>query len=146
MEKITNADNGEVTTFEAKKVRQVVSKETADKVTSMMESVVTDTANGATGSKVAVNGYSIGGKTGTSEPINGSSDGYVASFLAISPVENTKIVLLVILKNPVGKLHNGGQIAAPTASKMLSEILPYMNVESGNKDNDTSNISNEDLY
>lgn len=146
VEKITNADNGEVTTFEAKKVRQVVSKETADKVTSMMESVVTDTANGATGSKVAVNGYSIGGKTGTSEPINGSSDGYVASFLAISPVENTKIVLLVILKNPVGKLHNGGQIAAPTASKMLSEILPYMNVESGNKDNDTSNISNEDLY
>ena len=124
---ITNTDTGEVTTFNSNEIRKVVSKETADKVASMMESVVED----GTGKKVkyddsvkeSMSGYSIGGKTGTSEPINGSSDGYVASFLAISPVENTKIVLLVILKNPgEGVNHNGGQIAAPTAGKMLSEI------------------------
>lgn len=139
---ITNVDTGEVTTFDKKEVRQVVSKETADKVKSMMESVVTQ----GTGGRASVSGYSIGGKTGTSEPVNGSSDGYVASFLAISPVENTKIVLLVILNNPDDKLHNGGQIAAPTASKMLTEILPYMNIESGNKDNNNSNLSTDDLY
>ena len=126
---ITNTDTGEVTTFTPNEVRKVISKETADKVASMMESVVEI----GTGKKVkyddsikdSMSGYSIGGKTGTSEPINGSYDGYVASFLAISPVENTKIVLLVILKNPgEGVNHNGGQIAAPTAGKMLSEILP----------------------
>ena len=51
------------------------------------------------------------------------------------------------MKNPKGGQHNGGQIAAPTASKMLSEILPYMGVESGNKDTSTnSDMSNEDLY
>jgi len=95
-----------------------------------------------------MSGYSIGGKTGTSEPINGSYDGYVASFLAISPVENTKIVLLVILKNPgEGVNHNGGQIAAPTAGKMLSEILPYLGIDNGNKDSENnSNISEKDLY
>ena len=149
---ITNTDTGEVTTFNSNEIRKVVSKETADKVASMMESVVED----GTGKKVkyddsvkeSMSGYSIGGKTGTSEPINGSSDGYVASFLAISPVENTKIVLLVILKNPgEGVNHNGGQIAAPTAGKMLSEILPYMGIETGNKDsNSNSNISEKDLY
>ena len=149
---ITNSDTGEVTNFNTKQIRQVFSKETSDKVTSMMESVVED----GTGKKVkyddsvkeSMSGYSIGGKTGTSEPINGSSDGYVASFLAISPVENTKIVLLVILKNPgEGVNHNGGQIAAPTAGKMLSEILPYMGIETGNKDsNSNSNISEKDLY
>ncbi len=149
---ITNTDTGEITNFNTKEVRQVFSKETSDKVTSMMESVVED----GTGKKVkyddsvkeSMSGYSIGGKTGTSEPINGSSDGYVASFLAISPVENTKIVLLVILKNPgEGVNHNGGQIAAPTAGKMLSEILPYMGIETGNKDsNSNSNISEKDLY
>ena len=65
----------------------------------------------------------------------------------MSPVENTKIVLLVILNNPSGKLHNGGQIAAPTASKMLSEILPYMGVESGNTDDgNNSNMNINDLY
>lgn len=149
---ITNTDTGEVTTFNSNEIRKVVSKETADKVASMMESVV---ENG-TGKKVkyddsvkeSMSGYSIGGKTGTSEPINGSSDGYVASFLAISPVENTKIVLLVILKNPgEGVNHNGGQIAAPTAGKMLSEILPYMGIETGNKDSgNNTNISEKDLY
>lgn len=149
---ITNTDTGEVTNFSTKEIRQVFSKETSDKVTSMMESVVED----GTGKKVkyddsvkeSMSGYSIGGKTGTSEPINGSSDGYVASFLAISPVENTKIVLLVILKNPgEGVNHNGGQIAAPTAGKMLSEILPYMCIETGNKDSENNtNISERDLY
>ena len=146
---MTNADTGEVTTFQTQEVRQVVSKETADTVASMMESVVTN----GTGVRViegieGMSQYSVGGKTGTSEPINGTTDGYIASFLAISPVENTKIVLLVILDTPgEGVNHNGGQIAAPTAGKMLAEILPYMGVETGNKDDGKeSNISEKDLY
>lgn len=149
---ITNTDTSEITTFSTQEVCQVFSKETADKVASMMESVVED----GTGYKVkydndikeSMSGYSIGGKTGTSEPINGSTDGYIASFLAISPVENTKIVLLVILDTPgEGVNHNGGQIAAPTAGKMLSEILPYMGIENGNKDSENNeNISEKDLY
>ena len=145
---MTNTDTGEVTTFETQEIRQVISKETADTVASMMESVVTD----GTGHRVktdieGMSQYSVGGKTGTSEPINGSSDGYVASYLAISPVENTKIVLLVILKSPSGDLHNGGEIAAPTAGNMLREILPYMGIETGNKDDgNSSNLSNQDLY
>jgi len=149
VDSMTNTDTAEITTFQTQEIRQVVSKETADTVASMMESVVTN----GTGIKV-INGiegmeqYSVGGKTGTSEPINGSTDGYIASFLAISPVENTKIVLLVILDTPgEGVNHNGGQIAAPTAGKMLSEILPYMGVETGNKnDGNESNISEKDLY
>ena len=149
VESITNVDTGEITTFEPQKVRQVVSKETADQVASMMEAVVTD----GTGHKVKTDiegmaQYSVGGKTGTSEPINGSTDGYIASFLAISPVENTKIVLLVILDSPgEGVNHNGGQIAAPTAGNMLKQILPYMGIETGNKDTgNNNNLSEKDLY
>jgi len=112
----------------------------------MMESVVSE----GSGYRVAeqAKGFSIGAKTGTSEPTSSTSkDGYTASFVAISPVENTKIVLLVILKNPKGSLHNGGQIAAPTAGKMFAEILPYMGIESGNKVNETNNnLSESDLY
>jgi len=149
VESITNTDTNEVTIFKTQEVRQVISKETADQVASMMETVVSD----GTGHKVktdieGMSSYSVGGKTGTSEPINGSTDGYIASFLAISPVENTKIVLLVILDTPgEGVNHNGGQIAAPTAGNMLREILPYMGVETGNKDHgNNANISDQDLY
>lgn len=146
---MTNTDTGEVTTFQTQKVRQVISKETADTVASMMESVVTDgTGHRVVTSVEGMEQYSVGGKTGTSEPINTSKDdGYTASFLAISPVENTKIVLLVILKAPGGTEHNGGQIAAPTAGKMLREILPHIGAETGNKnDKIESNISGKDLY
>lgn len=147
---MTNTDTGEVTTFQTQEVRQVVSKETADTVASMMEYVVTKgTGHRVKTSVEGMEQYSVGGKTGTSEPRNGSTDdGYIASFLAISPVENTKIVLLVILDTPgEGINHNGGQIAAPTAGKMLREILPYMGVETGNKnDKIESNLSEKDLY
>lgn len=146
VDKITNTDTGEETIFKSEEIRQVFSKETADKVASMLESVV---VNG-TGFRAQVSGYSIGGKTGTSEPVYSSSnnEGYVASFVAMSPIENTKIVLLVILKNPgEGVDHNGGVIAAPTAQKMLSEILPYMGVESGNKEIVNDNVlPTEELY
>ena len=54
---------GEVTTFETQEIRQVISKETADTVASMMESVVTS----GTGKYGAVSGYSIGG-TSVGEP------------------------------------------------------------------------------
>ena len=133
----TNTDTGAVTTIEPTQVRQVISKETADTMKSMMESVV---VNG-TGGRAAVSGYSVGGKTGTSEPIEGSEEeGYVSSYIAISPVEDTKVVILVTLFDPQNEKngHNGGQIAAPVVSQMLTEILPYLGVPSNEEQNTTN--------
>ena len=148
VDKITNTDTGEVTEFKTKEIRQVISKSTADKVASMMEAVL-DRDSGGSGYRALeyVKGYSLGGKTGTSEP-NSTNSGYTASFVAISPVENTKIVLLVILKNPGKKVnHNGGVIAAPTAGKMLAEILPYMGIEYGNEIKEiTSDLPDSELH
>ena len=73
-----------------------------------------------TGKKALVAGYTIGGKTGTSEPNpNKPEEGYVASFVGIGPVENTRIVVLVCLYDPQGKSHQGGQVAAPVGSKFF---------------------------
>ena len=135
---VTNTDTGAVTETPITQVRQVISSETANEVKSMMESVVTD----GTGKHAAVNGYSIGGKTGTSEPTEANKDeGYVASYVAISPVEDTKIALLVTLYDPQGKNgYQGGQVAGPVVSQMLSEILPYLGVVSDSTgDNNSSN-------
>ena len=135
---VTNTDTGAVTETPITQVRQVISSETANEVKSMMESVVTD----GTGKHAAVNGYSIGGKTGTSEPTEANKDeGYVASYVAISPVEDTKIVLLVTLYDPQGKNgYQGGQVAGPVVSQMLTEILPYLGVVSNSTgDNSSSN-------
>ena len=123
---ITNTDTGEVTNFDTKVVRQVLSKKTTEDMKSMMQSVVTD----GTGKNAQVEGYTIGGKSGTSEPIaSDKKAGYTSSFAAISPIENTQVVVLVILYDPAGKNHHGGQTAAPVVSKILNETLPYMGIE-----------------
>ena len=126
--KIENPDTGVVTNIEVENVRQVISSETASKVRSMMQSVVVD-GGGQSG---AVKGYSIGGKTGTSEPdANHPENGFVASFLAIAPVENTKVVALLSLYGlSSSQNHYGGQIAAPVVSQVLSEVLPYLGIPS----------------
>ena len=126
--KVENTDTGSVDVVETENVRQVISKETADKVKGMMRSVVTD----GTGRQAGVEGYSIGGKSGTSEPIAANiEEGYVASFIAASPIENTQVVVLFMLEGLSKEVeHQGGTIAGPYVSKILGEILPILGVTS----------------
>lgn len=140
--KIENPDTKVVTNVDVEEVRQVISPETAAKVRGMMRSVVED-GGGQSG---AVKGYTIGGKTGTSEPNpNHPEDGYVASFLAIAPVENTKVVALLSLYGPQGKSHFGGVIAAPVVSQVLSEVLPYLGIPSNDNSSESNGIKIPDL-
>ena len=136
VKEIKNTDTGAVTTIEPTEVRQVISKETADTMMDMLESVVTD----GTGKNASVKGYSIAGKTGTSEPDPNKNEGYTASFLAISPTENPEVVLLITLYDPQGKKgHQGSSVAAPVASQILTEILPYLQVASDSSNSSSTN-------
>ena len=136
---ITNSDTGAVTEVEPVTVRQVISKETSEEVKNMMEYVATE----GTGKNVKISGYSIGGKTGTSEPPDNNKDeGYVASYVAISPVEDTQVVLLLTLYKPPASNHQGGTLAGPVVRQMLTEILPYLNVPSSNTTTSSSKDKN----
>ena len=127
---IVNSQTGEVTNIEVQKKDTVISKETSEKVLSMMETVVSQ----GTGKNAQVKGYSIGGKTGTSE--DGVNTGkYVTSFVGVAPVSNPQLVILITLYNPTGEGgHQGGGVAAPIGSQVLGEVLPYLEV---NKDNES---------
>lgn len=134
VKQIINSQTGEVTNIEPEKSENVISEETAKKVLSMMESVVSE----GTGKNAQVAGYSVGGKTGTSED-GVNTDKYIASFVGVTPVSNPQVVILVVLYNPTGEGgHGGGGVAAPVAGKILTEVLAYLEVS---KDN----ISDEDI-
>ena len=135
---ITNTDTNAVTTVDTEKVRQVISSDTASKIKSMMQSVVED----GTGWRGSVTGYTVGGKTGTSEPRAGREDidGYVATYVAISPVEDTQIVLLLNLYKPPKSNHQGGTLAGPVVSQMLTEILPYLGIPSDEEATDDEDL------
>lgn len=124
VKKIIDSETGEVKEIEPVKGERVISGETSKKVLSMMESVVSE----GTGKNAQVKGYSIGGKTGTSED-GVNTNKYVASFVGVTPISEPQLVVLVVLYNPTGEGgHGGGGVAAPVASKILTEVLPYLEI------------------
>ena len=122
---IINSETGERTDLPVENKGTVISKETSDKVLSMMESVVSE----GTGKNAKVEGYRIGGKTGTSE--DGVNTGkYVTSFCGVAPIDDPQVVVLVTLYNPTGEGgHQGGGVAAPVGGQIFNEILPYLKIE-----------------
>ena len=99
-----DSTTGEFTEHPIQNKGTVMSKQTSEKVLSMMESVVSE----GTGKNAKVKGYRIGGKTGTSE--DGVNTGkYVTSFCGVAPIDDPQVVVLVTLYNPTGEGgHQGG--------------------------------------
>ena len=119
---IQNSQTNEITEMPIEMGEEVISKENAEKVLSMMNSVVSE----GTGKNAQVTGYEVGGKTGTSE--DGVNTGkYVTSFCGVADTTNPYIVLLITLYNPTAEGGpQGGGVAAPLGGKILAEVLPYI--------------------
>ena len=127
---IENADGSLYLETKRDEVRRVLQSATAKTLVGLLEQVVTSGG----GQKAQVKGYRIGGKTGTAQKIRpngaGYMDGhYIASFCGFAPVDDPRIVVLVILDDPAGGNFYGGQIAAPVAGSIFAQIFRYMHIE-----------------
>lgn len=123
---ILDRDGNVVQENKPEAVKQVFSKETANKVLDMMESVVSE----GTGRNGKVKGYYVAGKTSTAEQGRGAAKTYAASFVALAPATDPKVAIMVTIANPKGELgHQGGAVSAPVVSNILTEVLEYMEVE-----------------
>lgn len=96
-------------------VRQVVSRDVAQKTLAMLQSVVS--AEG-TGRLAALSQVPVAGKTGTAQHLDSktgrySNHRYTAWFAGIAPADNPKIAVVVALEEPQGWAHSGGAVAAP---------------------------------
>jgi penicillin-binding protein 2B len=135
---ITDPATGVKEVVEPKVVRQVISEATSRKVGEYLEQVVSDQAIG-TGRNAYIPGYEIAGKTGTAQKVIGnnySADKYVVSFIGYAPVEDPKIVLLVIVDEPQVERAGGGAIAAPIFKKIMEQSLPHLGVKKDISDMD----------
>ena len=126
VERITDS-NGSVTyQHDSTPIRQVVSEETSATVRECLEYVV---ASG-TGKNGQVAGYRVGGKTGTAD--KGQTGDVVVSFLCFAPADDPQVIMLLTLdthSRSTGTYVSGGNMVAPTASSIMSEVLPYLGVE-----------------
>ena len=128
VKEITDTDGNVVESRSPVEKRQVVSEEVTQKVIEAMEE------NAATGSAKNgyVVGYNIAGKTGTSEKKVYNTDGsqqYIASYCGFAPANDPKVCLLVYFDTPTGNSYYGSAVAAPVFANIMSEVLPYLNVE-----------------
>ncbi|RWU11136.1 peptidoglycan glycosyltransferase FtsI [Pseudidiomarina gelatinasegens] len=109
---------------------QVISKQNANTVLAMLESVV---ANGS-GSRAQVRGYRVAGKTGTSRKAiaGGYGDEYVTLFAGVAPVSNPRIAVVVTINEPSGDEYYGSEVSAPVFAEIVSDALRVMNVPPDN--------------
>lgn len=139
---IRNADGTIYSETHREEIRRTIDSATDKTLVGLLEQVV---ATGG-GRKAAVKGYRIAGKTGTAQKISeegvGYSEGsYIASFCGFAPVEDPRITVLVMIDEPYGNFY-GGQIAAPVAGSIFSQLLRYMHVEPTNEE--IANLEYED--
>lgn len=128
--KVTDPNGNVIKNVEKKVKRQVISKETSDKMNEIL-GYNTSTA-GATAGYVA--GYKVAGKTGTSEKIGSKfeshfSEDYIASFCGYAPADDPQIAMLLFFDTPSGDAYYGSQVSSPVFINIMSEVLPYLEIK-----------------
>jgi cell division protein FtsI (penicillin-binding protein 3) len=108
---------------------RIITRDTARKVTRMMETV---TEPGGSGVKAAITGYRVAGKTGTAQKFElkkkaYSREKFIASFTGFAPSRDPAITAIVMIDEPKGTIY-GGTVAAPIWRDMMSKTLKYLNV------------------
>lgn len=127
VKRIIDKDGKTVTEMEDTAVRQVVSKETAAEMCDIMEYYV----QGYSGDQAYVPGFRVGGKTGTANLVEGSkyaSDSTNTSFVAMAPMDDPQIAMIVIVYRPTKKFY-GNYTAGPIVKEVMEKSLTYLGVE-----------------
>ncbi len=115
----------------------VFKKVIPDHVDAQMKEILAGVVEEGTGKLAAVPGYRAAGKTGTAQKVepNGtySHSKFMASFMGFVPVEDPRLVIVVVLDEP-RTVYYGGVVSAPVFSKVASDTMSYLQVhqEEGN--------------
>ena len=113
---LTRLDDGPVTGV------PVFSAQTAREVRAMLEMAA---GPGGTAPKAQVPGYRVAGKTGTAHKLEGGlyANKYVSSFVGFAPESDPRLIVAVMIDEPGGGKHYGGDVAAPVFSAITGNAL-----------------------
>ena len=104
---------------EPQKLSEAVTGDVAQKLTTMMEAVVSD----GTGRRAQIDGVKVAGKTGTAQHAVGAAPH--AWFTCFAPADDPQVAVAVVVEDG-GKLGNeafGGTVAAPIAKAVMEAVL-----------------------
>jgi cell division protein FtsI (penicillin-binding protein 3) len=109
--------------------KRLLDAKIAAEVVAMLQGV---TEAGGTATQAAIPGYHVAGKTGTAHKLRDDGKGYSENeyrglFVGMAPATRPRIVIAVVVENPVGQ-YFGGLVAAPVFQRIMSESLRLLNV------------------
>lgn len=145
VDKITDANGNVVEEIGANVRRQVISEKASAAIREIMEYEVGAGTGG--GKNAYVSGYRIGGKSGTSEQLHMDrrADGdykKVASFAAVLPADDPEILVYVMLDDPNNaKTDYSSVLAAPVVGNIISEVAPYLGIETDGEDRSQTTVT-----
>ena len=110
--------------------QQVLSPEITVNLRKMLRTVV-DADSGGSALEANVPFYSVAGKTGTAHVVG--ERGYEENlhnslFVGMVPASNPQIVIVIVVNEPKGEEHYGGQVAAPVFSRVASGAMRILNI------------------
>jgi stage V sporulation protein D (sporulation-specific penicillin-binding protein) len=102
------------------------------KTCEQMKDILERTVVRGTGQEAKVPHYRVGGKTGTAQKAKVNGRGYekgkyVASFIGLAPIDDPKMIILVVIDEPQASIY-GGSVAAPVFSKVAGFSLRHMRI------------------
>jgi cell division protein FtsI (penicillin-binding protein 3) len=106
---------------------RVISADTTDDLTHMLEAVVTE----GTGGRAAIRNYHVAGKSGTTRKagVGGyDAERHGAIFAGFAPATDPRLVVVVMIDEPQGDRYYGGEIAAPVFANVVSGALRVLAV------------------
>lgn len=124
VKQILNDQGSVVKEVKPKLVRETVSESTS----SFIKDALFRTVSEGTGKAAAVEGYEIAGKTGTAEKIPRSAKNYLLSFCGFAPAYDPQVLVYVTVDTPHVEDQPHSIYASSVFSKIMGDILPYLNV------------------
>ncbi|MDE7178493.1 MAG: cell division protein FtsI [Lachnospiraceae bacterium] len=126
--RITTADGATIENVEPRLLKQTISRSTSDTILEYCNTVVT--GEFGTGKTARPAGYMIGGKTGTAETLPRGNGEYVVSFMGYAPANDPQIAIYVVVDRPnvISALQADAKFATGIVRKILTEVLPYLNI------------------
>ncbi|OYV99516.1 MAG: hypothetical protein B7Z62_00135 [Deltaproteobacteria bacterium 37-65-8] len=115
---------------EPQELRRVLSPKTSARMREILGKVVEEDG---TGMQARIKGFLVGGKTGTAQKVEPGSGRYsatkrTASFIGFLPLNDPKLLILVVIDEPRGQVY-GGVVAAPAFNRIAVKTAYYLGIQ-----------------
>lgn len=131
VQRAVNRDGEVVYEYTPPSHERILSPSTCDTMKELCAGVVTD----GTGEKAQILEYRVGGKTGTAQIARHRSEGggYIPGafntvFAGFAPVTHPRLVSVIVVNQPMIKLHYGGYVCGPVFQEVVRNALIDMEV------------------